>query len=371
MSLEPPLAFFHTAVSRRAVELAMETLSSGWISEGQRVREFEAALAERLSLLRPVALNSGTAALHLGLALAGVGPGDEVILPAQTFVASGLVILMHGATPIFADIDAETGNLDPAGFRSVLSKRTRAVIPVHWAGYPCDLDEINSIAGQHGLAVLEDAAHALGATYRGRPIGAISRFTAFSFQAIKHLTTGDGGALCCRDEGDHAAAVRRRWFGIDRRGAAPSPLGERVYDITEIGYKSHMNDIAAAIGLGNIEDFRERLARRRAVSAQYRQAFAGRPGLTLLRSDGDRESACWLFTMLVEDRERFVRRMADHGVPTSVVHQRIDRNTVFGGVRTELGGQARFDAHQVSLPVHEALTEGDVAHIISAVWSGW
>src|SRR5262249_43887055 len=160
---------------------------------------FEQELATTLGLIRPVAVNSGTSALHLALEVAGVGSGDEVILPAQTFVASGLSILMCDAAPVFADIQPFTGNIDPGSVRAKITARTKAIMPVHWGGYPCDMDEINAIARGHDLAVIEDAAHALGAIYKGRPVGALSRFTAFSFQAIKHLTTGDGGALCCLD----------------------------------------------------------------------------------------------------------------------------------------------------------------------------
>jgi len=365
------LEFFHTAVSARALELAAETLRSGWISEGRRVSEFETALSAALGLAHPVTVNSGTAALQLALVLAGVGPGDEVILPAQTFVATGLVVLMQGATPVFADIDPETGNIDGRSIRAKVTERTRALMPVHWAGYPCNLDEIEDIAREHRLAVIEDAAHALGATYKGRRVGAISRFTAFSFQAIKHLTTGDGGALCCGAAADADAAIRRRWFGIDRRHSSPSLLGERIYDIAEVGYKFHMNDVAAAIGLGNLEDFPARLARRRGIARRYREELAHVSGLTLLRSEPDRESACWLFTILVDGREEFIRRLAEHGVPASVVHLRIDRNTVFGGLRDDLVGQERFDARQVALPLHEGLTDGDVTRVVNAVRQGW
>src|SRR5262249_26246828 len=156
--------------------------------------------------------------------------------------------------------DPMTGNLDPASVRAKLTGRTKVIIPVHWCGYPCDLDEINEIAAEHDLAVLEDAAQAIGATYRGRPIGAISRFTAFSFQAGKLLTTGDGGALCCLDEDDSRWAFKQRWLGIDRVNDKPDLLGERVYDLDRVGYKYHMNDVAAAIGLGNLESFPQRLA---------------------------------------------------------------------------------------------------------------
>src|SRR5262249_754151 len=152
--------FFHTNVTEKAVALASETLRSGFLSEGKRVRQFEQELTGRLGLPNPVAVNSGTSALHLALEVAGVGDGDEVILPPQTFVASGLAILMCGATPVFADIQPRTGNIDPESIRAHVTPRTRAIMPVHWGGYPCDMDEINAIAREHGLAVIEDAAHA-------------------------------------------------------------------------------------------------------------------------------------------------------------------------------------------------------------------
>jgi len=363
--------FFHTDVSPQAIELASQTLHSTFLSEGPLVRRFEEALAARLGLVNPVAVNSGTSALHLALALAGVGPGDEVILPPQTFVATGLAVLMQRATPVFADIQPDTGNLDPAAFRARISERTRAVLPVHWAGYPCDMDEINAVADAFKLAVVEDAAHALGAIYRGHPIGSLSRFTAFSFQAIKHLTTGDGGALCCREAADYAQARARRWFGIDRVNSQPSILGERVYDISAVGYKYHMNDLAAAVGLGNLEEFPANLQRRRAVAARYRQELADVPGLQLLRSDSDRQSACWLFTVLVDRREDFIRKLQSHRVPSSVVHLRIDHNSVFGGLTPDLPGQEQFQARQVAIPLHAALTDDEADLVIRVIRSGW
>lgn len=363
--------FFHTNISPGVLDRVTRVLQSGRLSEGRLVAEFEAALAARLGLIRPVAVNSGTSALHLALVVAGVGEGDEVILPAQTFVASGLAVMMQRAVPVFADIDPMTGNLTPGSVASRITGRTRAIMCVHWGGYPCDLDEITTLADTHGLAVIEDAAHALGATYRARPIGAISRFTAFSFQAIKHLTTGDGGALCCAEEQDARRAFERRWFGIDRSGSQPSILGERIYDISEVGFKYHMNDLAAAVGLGNLEDFPHRLARRRQIAAAYRAQLGGVPGLQLLRLQDDREHAWWLFTILVERREDFIRMLASHGLPASVVHQRIDRNSVFGGPRADLPGQEEFDARQVSIPVHEGLSDTESAAFVRAIRAGW
>jgi len=233
------------------------------------------------------------------------------------------------------------------------------------------MDEIGAIAGRHGLPVIEDAAHALGAVYRGKPSGAVSRFTAFSFQAIKHLTTGDGGALCCVEPTDHHAAVVRRWFGIDRANSRPSVLGERIYDVDSVGYKYHMNDLATAVGPGNLEDFPQRLARRQQIAACYGEQLSNVPGLQLLRREIDRTHANWLFTMLVGRREDFIRRLAAAGIPASVVHLRIDHNSIFGGLRTDLPGQAEFNARQVAIPVHEEIDDDQAGTIVRAIQSGW
>jgi perosamine synthetase len=366
-----PIEFFHTHVAEAALREVEACLRSGRLSEGVRVKAFEEALTARLGLCNPVAVNSGTTALHLGLVVAGVGPGDEVIVPAQTFVATALAVLMQRASPVFCDIDPETGNMAAADLARRVTERTRAVMPVHWAGLPCDMAEIQAVADRHGLCVIEDAAHALGATYRGRPIGAVSRMTCFSFQAIKHLTSGDGGALCLLDPEEARHAAQLRWFGIDRARSPTGELGEREYDLTELGYKYHLNDYAAALALGNLTDFPARLARRRAIAADFRRAFAGLPGLRLLRHDPDRESAFWLFTVRVERRLDFIRAVRSRGVPASIVHCRIDHNTILGGRRPDLPGTAEFDADQVALPVHEGLSEADVATIIAAVQAGW
>lgn len=365
------ISFFTTHVSPQAAELVKQTLASTFLSEGARVREFEQALERHLGIARAVALNSGTSALHLGLACGGIGPGDEVILPAQTFIASGLSILHQGARPVFADIHYETGNLDPESVRRRLTPRTRAILPVHWGGLPCDMDEIGEIARAHKLWVIEDAAHALGALYKGRPIGAISRFTVFSFQAIKHLTTGDGGLLACADPADYEAARRRRWFGIDRAASAPSPLGERDYDVAEVGYKYHLNDYAAALGLANLPDLDAILVRRRAIAARYRRELAGVAGLRLLDSPADRKSACWLFTVHVERRLDFIRALKDKGIPASVVHLGIHKNTVFGQKDADLPVQRRFDETQISIPAHQNLTDDEIGHIVATIRGGW
>ena len=294
-----------------------------------------------------------------------------MILPAQTFIATGLVILQQCAKPVFADIQLETGNIDPGSIRKKITGKTKAIMPVHWAGYPCDMDEILAIAGEHDLAVIEDAAHAIGASYKKKPIGSLSRFTAFSFQAIKHLTTGDGGAVACLRKEDELEARKRRWFGIDRAHDKPSILGERVYDAKVVGYKYHLNDYAAALGLANLHDLPANQRRVREIAERYRRELATVSGLKLLEYKSDRESAYWLFTVRVERREDFIRALKSRAVPSSVVHMRIDHNSVFGGCTPDLPNQESFNEEQVSLPLHSALSDEDVESVISSVKRGW
>lgn len=365
------IPIYNTFIHQNAFQNVEEVLSSTFLSEGTLVKKFESRLASEFGLGNPVALNSGTTALHLALVLAGIKEGDEVILPAQTFVATGLVILQQKAIPVFADIDYETGNISVASIEQKITARTKAIMVVHWGGYPCDMDEINAIAKKNNLVVIEDAAHALGATYKNKPIGAISDYTCFSFQAIKHLTTGDGGAIACTHNENAKQAIIKRWFGIDRNNAALSILGERQYNIEALGFKYHMNDYAAALGLANMDNFFDRLQRRLAYAKVYSEELENVPGIKLFKYNNDRQSAFWLFGFHVENREEFIRALKNNGITASVVHQRIDRNSVFGGLRNDLYNQARFDETQIHIPLHDGLNDEKVNYIISTIKKGW
>lgn len=362
---------FQPTVSEAAVERVSACLRSGWISEGRAVKSFEQQFSQYFGLPPALALNSGTAGLHLAVLGAGVGPGDEVVTTAQTFVATAMVVSQAGATPVFADITPGGPNIDPSDVEARIGPRTKAIIVVHYGGYPCEMDELRAIADRYGVVLIEDAAHALGATYRGRPIGSLGDFGVFSFQAIKQLTTGDGGMLVSADEGRYRQALRRRWFGIDRERRTVSELGEPEYDIREVGYKYHMNDVAASMGLAQLETFGAAQERRRAINRTYREAFAGIDGLDLLEERSDRESACWLFTVRVAKRVEFVRAVRSRGVEAAAWHRRIDSNGVFGGCRTDLPNLEAFDATQVSLPLRETLREEEVERVVAAVRAGW
>ncbi len=369
--LKKPITFFNTYIDPSATLIVNSVLDSTFLSEGKLVKEFESRLSEELGLVNPIAVNSGTSALHLALVLAGVKKGDEVICPAQTFVATALVIAQEKAVPVFADIQYETGNIDPKSVAEKITSKTKAIIVVHWGGYPVDMDEIHQLAKKHNLVVIEDAAHAIGATYKNKPIGSISDFTCFSFQAIKHITTGDGGAVCVKDSDLAKEALVRRWFGINREQSTMSSLGERDYNIEKIGYKYHLNDYAAALGLANLTNFKERLSRRRMIAKKYREVLTTIQGVTLFREDSDRESAYWVFGFHVERRDLFILALKNSGIPTSVIHRGIDRNSVFGGTRKDLINQRKFDETQIHIPIHDALTDEDVEHIISTIQKGW
>lgn len=365
------IPIFKPSVPESVVQRVAQTLRDGWLSEGRHVQEFEATFARMFGVPHALALNSGTAALHLAVLGAGVGPGDEVIIPAQTFVATGTAVLMAGGMPVFADLQPGGPNIDPADIQRRITSRTKAVIVVHYGGYPCDMDEINAVARMRNLVVIEDAAHALGAAYRGRPAGALGDFAIFSFQAIKQLTTGDGGMLVCRDAAAHQTAYRRRWFGIDRLNRKPSPLGQPEWDIAELGYKYHMNDICAAMGLAQLDVFEAAQARRQSLNALYREQLANVPGLSLLEEKSDRVNACWLFTVRVERRLQFIQAVKSRGIDCAVWHQRIDRNSIFGGERPDLPNQARFNDEQVSIPCRDTMMDEEAHEVILAVKAGW
>ncbi len=361
---------FNTYISPDAFNNVEDVLKSTFLSEGQIVKDFELKLEQILGLKNCVTLNSGTSALHLALVLAGVTEGDEVIVPAQTFVATGLVVIQQKAKVVFADIDYNTGNISVDSIKQKITSKTKAIIPVHWGGYPCNMDEINALAKQHQITVIEDAAHALGATYKNRFVGEISDYTCFSFQAIKHLTTGDGGAISFANKDVYDKALKYKWFGINRKNAELSELGERQYNIEHLGYKYHMNNYAASLGLANLNGYLERLDNRRKLAEYYTRELANVSGIKLFEYSADRKSAYWLFGFHVEKRLDFIKALKSKDITASVVHQRIDRNKVFGGM-SDLPNQKVFDSTQIHIPIHDAISMDDCEYITKIIKSGW
>ncbi len=365
------LNIYNTYISPTAGIKVNEVLSSTFISEGKLVKQFEDTLTSYLKIVNPLALNSGTTALHLALDVAGIKEGDEVILPAQTFVATGLVILQQKAIPVFADINYLDGNISVESIKQKITSKTKAIMCVHWGGYPCDLTEINKLAKENNITVIEDAAHALGATYKNNVIGNISDYTCFSFQAIKHITTGDGGALAILNKDKYNEAFAKRWFGINRDSATPTEIGERKYDIKHLGYKYHLNDYAAALGLANLEEFKERLSHRKEIALIYNTGLQKISGINLFKYKNDRESANWLYGFHVKDRLNFIRKLKEKNIAASVIHQRIDRNSIFQAYKKVLLNQELFDKTQIHIPIHDNITKEDANYIVNTIIEGW
>jgi perosamine synthetase len=364
------ISVFSPNIPESVVDVAAKTLRSKWINVGQETTLFENAFAEKFNIKFAVALNSCTSALRLAYAIAGVGPRDEVITPAFTMIATNTAILEQFASPIFADVKYETANINPSDIERRITKKTKAIVCVHNLGYPCDLKELREIASEHNLALIEDSAHAIAATYRGDYIGCNSDFACYSFASVKHITTGDGGMLATKDKKIFESANTRSWFGIDRK-KRDQLTGNYPYDITEVGYKMRMNSFLAAIGREQLRYVDEILAERRKKAKIYDEELEGANGVTLMKYDADRQSSYHLYPIHVERRKKFAEMMRLKGIELYVQNFRNDHFSVFGKQRKDLPNTDRIDKDFICLPIHEGLSLEDLQYIIKTVKAGW
>lgn len=365
------IVLFHPHVPETAIEEVNQVLRSRWIGQGPRVAQFEKEFSQRFGGHgTSVAVGSGTDALHLAYLLAGLKEGDEVITPVFTCTATSIPFLYMGVKIRFADVDPETLNINVPHVRELINEKTKAIVCVHYGGLPCDMDELQAIAKEYDIPVIEDAAHALGATYKGKNIGAISPFTMFSFQAIKHITTGDGGMLIVQDQHLVQKAERIRWFGIDRSN---KQKGTWENDITEVGYKYQMTDISAALGLAALKEFDEMLAHRQQLFEEYKKGLEGTPGIKLIGAHAlDRTHAAWLCTALVEkNRVGFMQTLRENKIESSQVHYRNDRYTILGGRRDDLPNMDSVEDNYIVLPLHMKMTKAHVQYICEVIKKGW
>lgn len=365
------ISLFRPSIREEAIEAVGEVLRSGWLGLGPKTRAFERAFADYVGAPHCVGLNSGTSALHLGLHLLDLPPGAEVITTPLTFVSTNHAILYEGCRPVFADVEPDTGNLDVDAVAARITERTGALILVHYGGYPCDLDRFYALGRERGIPIVEDCAHACGATYKGQRIGGHAGIQAFSFHAVKNLPMGDGGALTVHHPEQDARLRRLRWLGIDRDTFARMGPGayQWDYDVAEVGFKYHMNDIEAAIGLAQLRHVEADNRRRAAIAARYRAGLAGTPGIRFLRHGRDRTSSFHLFCVLAEAREALVDKLNAADIEVGVHYRRNDRYAMYEA--QDLPRAEAFSRRVLSLPLHIGLSDEQVAHVIDAIRRGW
>ncbi|MEU5385324.1 DegT/DnrJ/EryC1/StrS family aminotransferase [Kitasatospora sp. YST-16] len=356
-------------------EAAAAAVRSGWVAQGPRVAAFERAFAEHLGVPHAVAVSSCTTALHLAMIGAGVGPGDEVVVPSLSFIATANAVTYVGATPVFADVDPATGNLTPDTVAPLLTERTRAVVAVDQGGVPVDLDAIAALVEPRGITVVQDAACAAGSVYRGRPAGAGAELAAYSFHPRKLLTTGEGGMVTCRD-GELAARLRRlREHGMsvsaaDRHAGAGGAGAVETYD--EIGYNHRMTDVQAAIGLVQLGKLPAMTARRRELAARYRELLGAELAAGLVGDPAHGSTnfqSLWLLLPAgAPDRGEVLARLAADGVSARRGIMAAHLEAPYKGTaRVPLPVTETLTARTLILPLYHSLTHGQQEHVVAAL----
>jgi len=375
------LTFGAPLIGEAEIAEVVDSLRSGWLGTGPKVARFERDFAAYKGADQAVAVNSCTAALHLSLLAAGLGPGDEVITTPLTFCATVNAILHAGATPVLADVDPITFNLDPAAVAARITPRTRAILPVHFAGRPCNMGALVALAEQHDLRVIEDCAHAIESTYEGQAIGTFGDFGCFSFYVTKNVVTGEGGMILARRAEDAARLKTLALHGMSHDAWKRfSDSGYRHYQVVECGFKYNMMDLQAAIGLHQLARVEASWQRRRAIWARYQDAFADLPVTRPAESDPHSRHAHHLYTLLVDEarcgrtRDEFLEHMTAQRIGVGVHYLSLPEHPYYqdrlGWRPVDTPNAMRIGRQTVSLPLSPALTDADVADVIAAVRLG-
>lgn len=342
-----------------------EVLYSGYIAQGEIVEEFERAFENYIGGGHTLSLNSGTAALHIALILAGVQHGDEVISTALTAEPTNVAIKMVGATVRWADIDPQTGNISPKSIEHNINSKTRAILVVDYAGIPVDVKSIQNISNKYNIPVIEDAAHALGAKYNNLKTGNHFPFTVYSFQAIKHLTTVDGGALQIHDKSLYEKGKLIRWFGLDKK------VSRLENNIKGQGYKYHMNNVNALIGLLQLQNIDNIVGQYIDNGKFFDKELQNIENVELLRYYENSEPSYWLYTLKVKNRDRFIMKLNENGISASELHKRNDLHTFLNDNPTQLSNLDEFYNEMVHIPCGWWLTNEDKYKIVDLIKKGW
>ena len=377
MEQKPFIPFSRPWIDETEIEAVSEVLASKWISTGGRVREFERAFAEYLGVKHAIAVSSCTAALHLSLVVSGIGVGDEVITTPYTFTATAEAIRYVGAKPIFVDINPETLNIDITKIEQAITSRTKAIMPVHIAGLPCDMDALREICNKHNLVLIDDAAHAIPSEYNGQYIGNLGDLSCFSFYANKNMTTGEGGMITTNDDAFAEPLRTMRLHGIDKDAwARQSGRSIWRYDITTEGYKYNMTDIQAAMGLCQLMKLNKQHERRQNFAQIYQSELAKFPQITTpFIPENPKEHAWHLYIIQLHtgNRDEFVESLREENIECSVhyipLHLFEFYQKQYGYSVGDFPRAEEVFERVVSLPLHPGLSESDVHAVVDAIGS--
>jgi len=355
------------------IQAVVEVLRSDYLTTGPTVAQFEKVVAEYVGAKYAVAVSNGTAALHVACLAAGIKPGDEVITTPITFAASANCVLYCGGTPVFADINPETYNIDPEDIRRKITKNTKAIIAVHFTGQPCEMDEIHAIAKEHNLLVIEDAAHALGADYKGTKIGSMSDMTTFSFHPVKHITTGEGGMIVTNSEALYQRLALFRAHGITRDEKQMTyNEGDWYYQQLELGYNYRITDIQCALGISQMKKLDAFITRRREIVQRYNEAFAGIDEIvTPFQMEGCNNS--WhLYVIQVDRRKEVFDKLRAAGIGVNVHYVPVYKFPYYqnnGYSNTHCPKAEALYERLISLPIYSSLSPEQQEYVIEQVVS--
>ena len=355
-----------------------DVLKSGWWTKGSVTREFEKVFAEYVGAKYAVAVNSCTAAMHIALVAKGIGEGDEVISTPMTFCSTINTIVHTGAKPVLVDIDSKTGLIDIDKIEAAITEKTKAIVPVHYAGQSCDMDKINAIAEKYGLFVLEDCAHALSTEYKGRKIGSMGNACAYSFYVTKNISTAEGGMLTTDDEELYEKASVLSLHGMSKNAwSRYGTKGDWKYEVCDPGFKYNLTDIAAALGIAQMNKLDEMQAIRTLYAEMYNKAFDEIDGITYLKDNGLGKNSAHLYVIQIDkdkfniDRDAFIELLKDYNIGTSVhfipicMHPYYINN--FGYKKGDFPATEKMFEGIISLPLYPSMSREDVMYVIEAV----
>lgn len=357
------------------IQAVVDVLKSDFLTTGPKIAEFEQIVADYVGAKYAVAISNGTSALHAACFAAGIGPGDEVITTPLTFAASANCVLYCGGTPVFADVDPKTYNIDPEDIQRKITDRTKAIIAVHLAGQPCDMDAIHSIAREHGLIVIEDGAHALGSVYKGKKVGSMSDMTTFSFHPVKPITTGEGGMILTDNEDFYKKMILFRSHGITRDDSMMTRNdGPWFYQQFDLGYNYRITDIQCALGCSQMKKLDRFLARRKEIVAHYNEAFADCDNIITPYQLSDTESGWHLYIVQVKncDRRQVFEKMREKGIGVNVHYIPVYMHPYYqehGYENVHCANAEEIYSHIISLPLYPGLTSEQQDYVIDTLKS--